>query len=74
MLKRISSNITKNDFLVKVLIENKTLEKHVTLIQVKELNPELEIKSIIDPIEELPDWINNIYIQWKEFIIHNFKY
>jgi len=67
-------SITKNDFLVKVLIENKTLEKHVTLIQVKELNPELEIKSIIDPIEELPDWINNIYIQWKEFIIHNFKY
>uniref|UniRef100_A0A6C0J195 Uncharacterized protein n=1 Tax=viral metagenome TaxID=1070528 RepID=A0A6C0J195_9ZZZZ len=64
----------KNEFLVKVLFEDKTLEKHITLLQVKELNPELEIKPIIDDIEDLPDWVNEIYSEWKQFIKENFKY
>ena len=63
-----------NDFMIKVLMENKSLEKYVPLEKIRELNPELEMKLLLDTIEDLPDWINDIYIEWQSFILQNFKY
>ena len=38
-----------------------------------ELNPELEIEVTLPIINDLPDWVNNEYLEWKKFIHLNLK-
>ena len=71
--KSIRWSKTHNEFLIKVSIENDTLEKHIVLGKILELNPELEIEVKLPIINDLPDWVNEEYLEWKKFIHLNLK-
>ena len=63
---------TQNEFIIKVSIENNTFEKHIDLGKVLELNPEVKIQVKLPIINNLPDWVNEEYLEWKKFIhLHN---
>jgi len=65
---------THNEFIIKVSMENNTLEKHIVLRKIIELNPEIEIEVSLPIINDLPDWVNKEYLEWKKFIHLNSKH
>ena len=61
---RLSS--TKNKYIIRVFLGNGDLVKHITLEDVYNLNPELDLFITIPNIDNLgfPDWIIEEYTQW----------
>lgn len=64
---RLSRTLDK--LVIRVLMENNELTKHVLISDIIELNPELYISIVIPNIDELaPDWVKLEYESWKQMI------
>ena len=61
------------DFVIKVYLASRTLEKSIPLKKIIELNPELEIIINLPIVENIPIWLNELCNEWKQFIKNKFK-
>ena len=60
---------TLDRLVIRVLLENNELTKHVLISDIIELNPDLYLEIVIPNIDELaPEWVKLEYESWKQMI------
>ena len=62
-----------DDFVLKVSLENKTLEKGIVLGKLLDLNPDIELEIRLPTFNDLPDWVEKIFLNWTTFIKNNVR-